>query len=435
MASSEVTSALASIFESPQSAKPSAYNDLLKRIQTLARPETASELEANLKAFADALLADNVGLVSARPLLASLIQCLKAPLPADIIVAVGTHLLDKLTNLASSFEEQESQLRESLADAYEGTEDYDLAAKQLQSIHLDTTQRSISDEYRVRMWIRITRLYLEVDETAHAESYLNKIKNLPASTEVLSSRPDLKLFYQLSQARILDARHRFLDASSEYLNVSLSTAVAEDDRLHALSAAITAAVLAPAGPQRARMLAKLYKDERASSTEEYSILEKMFLDRLLSPSEVQAFASKLQPHQLAVTSDGSTVLTKAVIEHNLLAASKLYENISTGSLSELLGISSDTKESQAEKAEEYAARMIQQGRLKGVIDQIDGIIFFDHAGVTVNMKSGGRGLRGWDAGVQGLVEEVERVAAGIAEAYPVCPQLDGTEQISHEMYG
>lgn len=36
------------------------------------------------------------------------------------------------------------------------------------------------------------------------------------------------------------------------------------------------AILAKAGPQRSRMLAMLYKDERSSKLEIYSILEKMY---------------------------------------------------------------------------------------------------------------------------------------------------------------
>lgn len=44
--------------------------------------------------------------------------------------------------------------------------------------------------------------------------------------------------------------------------------------------------------------------------------------------EVTAFASTLKPHQMALLPDGSTVLSKAVMQHNLLSASKLYNNIS-----------------------------------------------------------------------------------------------------------
>jgi COP9 signalosome complex subunit 4 len=35
----------------------------------------------------------------------------------------------------------------------------------------------------------------------------------------------------------------------------------------------------------------------------------------------------LKPHQMALLPDGSTVLGRAVMQHNLLSASKLYNNI------------------------------------------------------------------------------------------------------------
>lgn len=194
----------------------------------------------------------------------------------------------------------------------------------------------------------------------------------------------------------------------------------EDERLQTLSAAITCAVLAPAGPKRARQLARLYKDDRAQQVEEHSILEKIFLDRVLSSAEVKAFAEKLSPHQMAKTADGSTVLDKAVLEHNLLAASRLYSNIYTKDLGTMLGVD-------AEKSEVYAAQMIEQGRLAGYIDQIDGLIYFEgesHAEGTAKQGSNGasavgaKELRLWDANVQSLAEEVEKVTTMIQNQHP-----------------
>ena len=68
-----------------------------------------------------------------------------------------------------------------------------------------------------------------------------------------------------------------------------------------LSAAITCAVLAPAGPKRSRILATLYKDDRAAQNlpTDYAILEKMHFLRLLTPKEVNEFAKSLKPHQLS----------------------------------------------------------------------------------------------------------------------------------------
>lgn len=275
----------------------------------------------------------------------------------------------------------------------------------------------MSDDAKVRIWIRIVRLYLEEDDTTNAESFLNRVKNMPTKIQ----DPELKLHFQLSQARISDFNRRFLDASQQYLNLSLSGDIEEGDRLQALSAAIICAVLGPAGPQRSRTLSRLYKDDRSSSLDVYNILEKIFMDRLLTAGEVKAFAEKLVPHQLAVTADGSTVLGRAVIEHNLLAASRLYENIHVEELGNILGLEASGDLSAGERAEAYAARMLEQGRLKGTIDQIKGVIYFDSGipGVGPTAEAAGRSLRAWDAGVQNLAEEVESVAASIIDEFPV----------------
>jgi COP9 signalosome complex subunit 4 len=143
----------------------------------------------------------------------------------------------------------------------------------------------------------------------------------------------------------------------------------------------------------------------------------MFLDRLLNPEEVAAFSQKLAPHQLAQTADGTTVLDKAVVEHNLVAASKLYENITTDALGAILGLEGSGDMTGGEKAEAYAARMVEQGRLKGSIDQIAGVIYFDSN--AVGGASTGRHIRQWDGGVQGLLEDVERVATSITDQFPV----------------
>lgn len=95
---------------------------------------------------------------------------------------------------------------------------------------------------------------------------------------------------------------------------------------------------------------------------------------------------------------GSTVLDKAVLEHNLLAVSRIYANITFENLGKLLGVGSD-------RAESYASGMIESNRLSGSIDQIAGIIHF-------NSKEPGDpklDLRLWDKNVQGLAEEVEKV--------------------------
>ena len=414
MASSPIASALAKI-ENPSKAqqdKPSAYNDVLDLIRSRS---DSSQISTDLSAFIDSILGESLGIVAARPLLASAVDTIKAITSTEDQIAVGNHALLALESRVVSFEEQDALIRETLADAYQEQDNYIEAAKMLQGIQLESSQRKISDDSKVRTWIRICRLYLEEDDTTSAESFLNRAKNLLYKVE----DHELNLMFQLSQARILDSRRKFLDASQVYHSFSFSMALDEEERTRALSSAIICAVLAPAGPQRSRTLGKLYKDERTPQVAEFGILEKMFLDRLLSTVEVTKFADKLAPHQLAQTADGSTVLAKAVIQHNLLSASRLYNNIGVRELGVLLGLD-------AGKAEEYAAHMLEQGRLTGRIDQIDGMIFFNGSEGSGERTSAGqvdmaivRELRKWDIRVQGLAEEIERVASMLQVQFPV----------------
>ena len=59
-----------------------------------------------------------------------------------------------------------------------------------------------------------------------------------------------------------------------------------------------------------------------------------------------------------------------MIEHNLLSASKLYNNIGFTELGALLEIS-------PERAEKIASQMIAEGRMNGSIDQIEAVVHFD----------------------------------------------------------
>ncbi len=78
-----------------------------------------------------------------------------------------------------------------------------------------------------------------------------------------------------------------------------------------------------------------------------------------------------------------------------------------------------------DKAEDTTARMIEQGRLLGRIDQIEQVIWFEGGEATGEKGSGradgvvGRELKRWDANVQGLAEEVEKVTSELQLRYPV----------------
>jgi COP9 signalosome complex subunit 4 len=59
---------------------------------------------------------------------------------------------------------------------------------------------------------------------------------------------------------------------------------------------ITCALLAPAGPQKARIIANLHKDVRSQKYEHYEVLDKMYLGKIIKKPDVQAFEESLQDH-------------------------------------------------------------------------------------------------------------------------------------------
>jgi len=408
MASQAVTSALQQIEAAPASEKPSQYTALLQQII-----ESSTNVAADLNAYAQTLLDDSLGIVVLRPLLAAFVDAFRTVKDPDARIEVGEKVITLLQSKgAGQYEEQDTQIKHALADAFEQNEDFRRSAQTLATINLESTQKSVSADDKAQVWIRIVRCYLEEDDPTSAFTHLNKIKNIIFNVQDKAT----KVMFQLSQARILDSQRSFLDAAQGYYTLSNEPVVDSEERDNFLGKAIICAVLAPAGPQRGKMLAKLYKDDRASSADDYAILEKIFLNRLLTPAEINAFSAKLEPHHLARAADGLTVLDKAILEHNLLGASKLYNNIGFDQLGELLGID-------AEKAEDYAAKMLEQGRLAGYIDQIDRYVFFEGE-ASGERKTGhaervvGKELRKWDANVTGLAEEVEKVTSMIQNQYP-----------------
>jgi COP9 signalosome complex subunit 4 len=287
-----------------------------------------------------------------------------------------------------------------LADVYENMGDYSQAAIVLKGIPLESGTRSVSTDFKMRIYIRIVRLYLEDDDSVSADQYLNRAQMLETS--------DARLMLELTacQARSLDFKRQFIQSAHKYLELSYVNEMDVSERIQALVCACVCAILAPAGPQRTRLLGILYKDERVRERPEVqkdgvaTILEKMYLGRVCKPNHVQEFRTILLPHQLALLPDGSTVLDRAVREHNILSVSLLYNNITFQELGNLLAVS-------AEQAEVLAAQMIGENRLQAKIDQLDQLIYFSR-------KSS---LETWDEHIAGFCYQLDEIASQIRQKY------------------
>lgn len=370
-----------------QKDKGPAYLSLLSSIFT---PQGSNNIGHDLHVIVDHLINQDAGIIAGRQVLTELVKSLtSATIPdRDLRKAIVEDILSIIQTRATSYEEQVNLLKFELADIFESEEDWSGAARVLRGINLEASQRS--DEEKLRVYIRIVRLLLEEEDSVQAETYYNRATSLIHST---GDRETL-LTYKLCQARISDYARKFLEAASRYHELSFVGEIDEDERRYMLSAAVTCAVLAPAGPNRSRILSSLFRDERTAELPTYNILSKMFLDHILRPIEVKEFEKTLKPHQLAkialsandrlssTLEDGdlvegastrtgpTTVLDRAVMEHNVLASSRIYNNITFGGLGALLDLTPGA-------AETMARKMIEQGRLKGHIDQVNKLICFE----------------------------------------------------------
>ena len=132
-----------------------------------------------------------------------------------------------------------------------------------------------------------------------------------------------------------DFRRKFTDAARRYIHLSYDPAIHPEEKQFLLKCAMICAILSQvikignsswgwfhiplktlgilkfsptfvtklmyahtlqAGQQRSKQLAALYKDERCQQLPAFSLLEKMYLDRIIRPVEMEEFAALLAPH-------------------------------------------------------------------------------------------------------------------------------------------
>ncbi|ONI32714.1 hypothetical protein PRUPE_1G381600 [Prunus persica] len=336
------------------------------------------------KKFIDHMLSEDVPLVVSRQLLQNFAQELGRWEP-ETQKEIAHYALSQIR--AVSFEEQVLIIREKLAELYESEQQWSKAAQMLSGINLDSGMRVVDDTFKLSKCVQIARLYLEDDDAVNAEAFIHKASFLITNIQ----HEVLNLQYKVCYARILDLKRRFLEAALRYYEFSQiekrqigDEEIDEEALEQALSAAVTCTILAAAGPQRSRVLATLYK---------------VYLERILRKPEIDAFSEELKPHQKALLPDNFTVLDRAMIEHNLLSASKLYTNISFDELGTLLGI-------EPHKAEKIASKMIYEDRMRGSIDQVEAVIHFEDDTEE---------LQQWDQQIVGLCQALNDVLDSMAK--------------------
>jgi COP9 signalosome complex subunit 4 len=306
-------------------------------------------------------------------------------------------------NNSKLFEEVVNSLYYNIAKCFqhemedEDEDAFEKAARFMGKVNLDSTNQPYTPAKKCKILIHTAQLYLAEDKYREAEIFVNKCRDLINAKDM----PEMtKLKFWSSMAQVQDANQKYHQAAAGYLRLS-EKIINPKESLEKLEQGMKCTILSPAGPNRARLLAKFYKDERSYQLPGAKLVEKMFMERLIAKSDYEAFEQTLAEHQMRLTKEGWTLLQKAVIEHNLIATSKVYSNISMADLALILNVDADG-------AENIAASMIAQGRLTGKIDQSKGLLHFVSAHV----------LQSWDANIDTVCNEVNGIFEKITAQHP-----------------
>ena len=180
-----------------------------------------------------------------------------------------------------------------------------------------------------------------------------------------------------------------------------------------LAMALTCALLAPAGPQKARILSIIHKDVRSQKLDHYEVLDKLYLGKITKRPDVRAFEESLQPHQKTVSPEGFSVLGKALIEHNIEVISKIYQNISFDELGRFLEIP-------PQQAEQIIAQMVSENRIRAVLDQRARIVEFLQQATSDSSIA----LHTYNSQIQNVCSNISQLLAEVLKKHPDLQKYD-----------
>ena len=378
-------------------------DEATSKYKELCTQLVSAQLADQAQTLLDHLITGNVPKTVSSPSLNFLTEQINKIDDNDALDTFCRYGIEKLKQFPNAFDKADANLKYCLSDLYITEDDYLKAASVLAEIDLD--RGSFDNLYKATINVRIAELFADdtIGDVNKADTFIKKarvhIKNITNQLEV-------SLRYRVTQAKIYDLKKEFLHAANEYYRITTdkTAKVIEDEDIKGLlSKALTCAVLGAVGPQRSRMLGTLHKDKRTHELEFFNIMSSMYKNFLLRKEDVNSFSTKLLEHQKAIVSgtNNKTILEMAVLEHNMLACSNLYNNITFVQLGNLLNAN-------AREAEKVCRKMIGQNRLSGIIDQVDGILYFGR-GSSNGTSNASSTLIDWDNEIGYICTEMNAI--------------------------
>jgi len=356
--------------------------------------------EGNLKSFVEHLVKQNhVTMKKVYQTIADLVkEKRKSGHGAPYVPALEAMIVTVSGVSHAILEEATNALRYNLAKIYQGVQDDDQnfvkAARHLGKMTLDQAPAL----QKVKAWVRAAQLYVADSLFREAEMFIQKVGQVIKFAKGQKIDAKYTRRYMSANASVQDFQGKFHSAANEYYK--LSTIIPDpEESMGKLTNGLKCVLLAPGSS----LLSNYYKDERCVGIPGFNVVEKMFLQRFIEKKDYEEFEKTLSEHQTHVGREGWTILEKAIIEHNLIAASNVYTNISMSNLGLVLGVPT-------EKAEAISSKMITDGRLKGTIDQNKGTLQF--------LPHGYSELSAWDTHVGIACSSVNTIFDQLTALYP-----------------
>ena len=309
------------------------------------------------------MVSDDVSLATSREVV-SVLSKIFVSIDFDVHRELAEAVLRKTQPRLVSFAEQVWRVREDLATRLETAGRFSDAAEVMEAVDSSSIERAVD---KLHSAIKTASMFVKSNDLVKAEKYMNKTPAFLAEVPASDQTEAVVHHYHTSWAEMLDRLGRFSDAAARHVEIARMEKYANWETL--MRAAVCV-LLAPQGPQRSRLLQAMYNDEHYAKLAIFPFLEKVCLDRILRANEVQELQKFFSAHHLEVRADGLSSLQRAMIEHNLVSMSGVYENIGFDQLGELLGVSDV-------QAEKMVAKLITDNRLSGRIDQVDRFVYFD----------------------------------------------------------
>jgi len=123
------------------------------------------------------LVQESRPLTESKPAINSLAKSLEN-LNSDNCLKVALHAIEKIKPRMLLFEEEDMIFKKELADIYSARDDHESAARVLETINLEQTNRAITANDKVDVWLDIAQHWFNADDSVNAEKFVNKAAHI-----------------------------------------------------------------------------------------------------------------------------------------------------------------------------------------------------------------------------------------------------------------